>query len=90
MKPLPDAHTVAGIGAEARLDGKLITVCRVGDLDGDTAAQNALAAIETADATPVQVPHDGNWSGCSPSPTNCGPTPARPSKACASLGSPTR
>jgi Cd2+/Zn2+-exporting ATPase len=63
VKPLPDAHTVAGIGAEARLDGKLITVGRVGDLDGDTAAQNALAAIETAGATPVQVTHDGKLVG---------------------------
>lgn len=63
VTPLPDSHTVAGIGAQARQDGRLVSVGRVGDLDGDTAAQNALAAIEAAGATPVQVTRDGELIG---------------------------
>ncbi len=63
VKPLPDAHTVAGIGAQARLDGSLISVGRVGDYDGNPSAQNALAAIEAGGATPVQVTQDGELVG---------------------------
>jgi Cd2+/Zn2+-exporting ATPase len=55
VRPLPDARTVAGVGAEARVDGRVVSVGRVGDVSGDPEAERALAAIEAAGATPVAV-----------------------------------
>jgi Cd2+/Zn2+-exporting ATPase len=63
VRPLPDARTLAGIGAEATLDGHTVSVGRVRNLDGDAAATAALADIEAAGATPVGVVDDGTLIG---------------------------
>jgi Zn2+/Cd2+-exporting ATPase len=59
VRPLPDAHTLPGIGAKARLDGRTVSVGRVGDGSHDAGAAPALAEIERAGATPVAV-RDGD------------------------------
>ncbi|MGW4058590.1 heavy metal translocating P-type ATPase [Amycolatopsis sp. NPDC004747] len=63
VRPLPDARTVAGIGAEAVLDGRLVTVGRVREHGADSATTDALAAIEKLGATPVEVIDDGHTIG---------------------------
>jgi len=63
VRPLPDARTIAGVGAEATVDGRRIAVGRVRDLGDDVEASRALAAIEAAGATPVAVTDNGQLAG---------------------------
>lgn len=61
VRPAVDVRVVAGIGAEARVDGQVVSVGRVGQLDDRAAV--ALAAIEDDGATPVALRRDGRLLG---------------------------
>ena len=63
IRPAADARMVVGVGAEATVDGKRINVGRAGDYSDDEAALAALAAVESAAATPVAVTADGTLIG---------------------------
>jgi Cd2+/Zn2+-exporting ATPase len=63
VRPLPDARTLPGIGAEATVNGRVVAVGRVTDLAGDQAAADALADIEAAGATPVGIVDNGMLIG---------------------------
>ncbi|MGH3757656.1 heavy metal translocating P-type ATPase [Actinophytocola sp.] len=58
VQPAPDVRILAGVGAEATVDGRTVSIGRVGDLDDDQVAREALATIEDAGATPVGVSVD--------------------------------
>jgi Cd2+/Zn2+-exporting ATPase len=61
--PAPDIRVIAGLGAEGSVDGRHVVVGRVGDLTGDPAAAEVVAAIETTGSTPVAVTVDGALAG---------------------------
>jgi Cd2+/Zn2+-exporting ATPase len=61
VRPATDVRVVAGVGAEATVDGHVINVGRVGELDERAAA--VLNEIEEAGATPVALRRDGELLG---------------------------
>lgn len=63
VQPAADVRVLAGVGAEATVDGRLVSIGRVGNLDGDEVARAALATIEDAGATPVGVSVDNRLIG---------------------------
>ncbi|WP_432838858.1 heavy metal translocating P-type ATPase [Dactylosporangium sp. CA-092794] len=63
VRPLPDTRTIAGVGAEATVDGRKVAVGRVPALGADRDATRALAAVEAAGATPVAVIDNGRLIG---------------------------
>jgi Cd2+/Zn2+-exporting ATPase len=62
VAPAADVRVLAGVGAEATVDGHHVSIGRVGDL-ADEAARTALVAIEDAGATPVAVRADDQLIG---------------------------
>ncbi|MGH3875887.1 MAG: heavy metal translocating P-type ATPase [Actinophytocola sp.] len=62
VQPAADVRVLAGVGAEATVDGHHVAIGRVGDLD-DEVARAALATIEDAGATPVAVRVDDQLIG---------------------------
>ncbi|MGH3757639.1 heavy metal translocating P-type ATPase [Actinophytocola sp.] len=63
IRPAADARMMVGMGAEATVDGRRIVVGRAGDYSDDQAALAALAAVESAAATPVAVTADDTLIG---------------------------
>ncbi|WP_225828640.1 heavy metal translocating P-type ATPase [Streptomyces naphthomycinicus] len=63
VSPASDVAIIPGIGARAVVDGAMVVVGRVGDLDGNAAARAALDAIENAGGTPVAVTSAGRLLG---------------------------
>jgi Cd2+/Zn2+-exporting ATPase len=61
VRPAADVRVVPGVGAEATVDGAVVSVGRVADLDERAAA--VLGEIEEAGATPVAVRRDGELLG---------------------------
>jgi Cd2+/Zn2+-exporting ATPase len=61
VRPATDVRVVAGVGAEATVDGHMINVGRVADLDERAAL--VLNEIEEAGATPVALRQDGELLG---------------------------
>ncbi|WP_019812648.1 heavy metal translocating P-type ATPase, partial [Saccharomonospora saliphila] len=63
VRPADDTTIVAGRGADATVDGRRISVGRVDNTEADSRTAEALAAIESAGATPVAVLEDGRTLG---------------------------
>ena len=61
VRPATDVRVVAGVGAEATVDGRAVKVGRVGELDARAAV--VLDEIEEAGATPVALRQDGELLG---------------------------
>ncbi|MCV2458213.1 cation-translocating P-type ATPase [Streptomyces sp. ICN988] len=63
VSPADDVEVIPGVGAQSVINGALVAVGRVGDLQDNRPAQAALDAIEDGGGTPVAVTVDGELIG---------------------------